>query len=145
MSAPAFSAPPILNLTQQQKMFTLIGAFLGVLLAALDQTIVATAGPSIQSDLKIDASLFGWVSTAYLVSSTVMVPIYGKLSDIFGRKPILLIGIIIFLVGSVLCGLSTQTWEIITARAIQGLGSAALFTSALAIIADMFPDRKSVV
>jgi EmrB/QacA subfamily drug resistance transporter len=142
MSAPAYSAPPIPQLTQQQKIFTLIGAFLGVLLAALDQTIVATAGPSIQADLKIEASLFGWVSTAYLVSSTVMVPIYGKLSDIFGRKPILLIGIIIFLVGSVLCGISSQTWEIIASRAIQGLGSAALFTSALAIIADMFPPTE---
>jgi EmrB/QacA subfamily drug resistance transporter len=142
MSAPAYSAPPIPQLTQQQKMFTLIGAFLGVLLAALDQTIVATAGPSIQADLRIEASLFGWVSTAYLVSSTVMVPIYGKLSDIFGRKPILLIGIIIFLVGSVLCGISSQTWEIIASRGIQGLGSAALFTSALAIIADMFPPTE---
>ncbi len=142
MSAPAYSAPPIPQLTQQQKMFTLIGAFLGVLLAALDQTIVATAGPSIQADLKIEASLFGWVSTAYLVASTVMVPIYGKLSDIFGRKPILLIGISIFLIGSVLCGISTETWEIIASRAIQGLGSAALFTSALAIIADMFPPTE---
>jgi EmrB/QacA subfamily drug resistance transporter len=142
MSAPAFSAPQIPQLTQQQKTFTLIGAFLGVLLAALDQTIVATAGPSIQADLKIEASLFGWVSTAYLVSSTVMVPIYGKLSDIFGRKPILLIGIVIFLIGSIWCGLSGQTWEIIAARAVQGLGSAALFTSALAIIADMFPPAE---
>jgi EmrB/QacA subfamily drug resistance transporter len=142
MSAPAFSAPAVPVLTRQQKIFTLIGAFLGVLLAALDQTIVATAGPSIQADLKIEASLFGWVTTAYLVSSTVMVPIYGKLSDIFGRKPILLIGIGIFLLGSVWCGLANQTWEIIAARGVQGLGSAALFTSALAIIADMFPPAE---
>jgi EmrB/QacA subfamily drug resistance transporter len=142
MSAPAFSVPPIPSLTRQQKIFTLVGAFLGVLLAALDQTIVATAGPSIQADLKIEASLFGWVTTAYLVSSTVMVPIYGKLSDIFGRKPILLVGIVIFLIGSVWCGLSGQTWEIIAARGVQGLGSAALFTSALAIIADMFPPAE---
>ncbi|MFN3266018.1 MAG: MDR family MFS transporter [Deinococcales bacterium] len=142
MSVPAFSASQIPQLTQQQKIFTLIGAFLGVLLAALDQTIVATAGPSIQADLNIEASLFGWVSTAYLVSSTVMVPIYGKLSDLFGRKPILLIGIGIFLLGSALCGISSQTWEIIAARAVQGLGSAALFTSALAIIADMFPPSE---
>ncbi len=136
------SAPVIPQLTQQQKIFTLIGAFLGVLLAALDQTIVATAGPSIQADLNIEATLFGWVTTAYLVSSTVMVPIYGKLSDIFGRKPILLIGIGIFLVGSVLCGIAAETWQIIAARGIQGLGSAALFTSALAIISDIFPPTE---
>ncbi len=142
MSAPSFPIPQIPQLTQQQKMFTLIGAFLGVLLAALDQTIVATAGPSIQADLKIEATLFGWVSTAYIVSSTVMVPIYGKLSDIFGRKPILLIGIAIFLAGSVFCGVAADTWQIIIARAIQGLGSAALFTSALAIISDMFPPQE---
>ncbi len=142
MSAPALALPQIPELTRQQKIFTLVGAFLGVLLAALDQTIVATAGPSIQADLNIEATLFGWVTTAYLVSSTVMVPIYGKLSDIFGRKPILLIGIIIFLIGSVFCGLASETWQIIAARGIQGLGSAALFTSALAIISDIFPPTE---
>lgn len=142
MAVPAYSAPPIPELTQQEKTFTLIGVFLGVLLAALDQTIVATAGPSIQADLKIPTSLFAWVTTAYIVASTVMVPIYGKLSDLFGRKLILLIGIGIFLTGSLLCGLSTQTWEIIAARAVQGLGSAALFTTALAVIADIFPPAE---
>jgi EmrB/QacA subfamily drug resistance transporter len=142
MAAPAYSAPPIAQLTQQEKTFTLIGVFLGVLLAALDQTIVATAGPKIQDDLKIPASLFVWVTTAYVVASTVMVPIYGKLSDLFGRKLILLVGIGIFLSGSLLCGLSTQTWEIIASRAIQGLGSAALFTTALAVIADIFPPAE---
>jgi EmrB/QacA subfamily drug resistance transporter len=145
MAAPTFvapPAPPVPTLTRQEKIFTLVGAFLGVLLAALDQTIVATAGPRIQSDLQIEASLFGWVTTAYLLSSTVMVPIYGKLSDIYGRKPILLIGIVIFLVGSVLCGLAPSAGFIILARGIQGLGSAALFTSALAIISDIFPPAE---
>jgi EmrB/QacA subfamily drug resistance transporter len=144
MAAPAsaYAAPPVPHLTQQEKTFTLIGVFLGVLLAALDQTIVATAGPSIQVDLKIPASLFVWVTTAYVVASTVMVPIYGKLSDLFGRKLILLVGIAIFLLGSLLSGLSTQTWEIIAARAVQGLGSAALFTTALAVIADIFPPAE---
>ena len=142
MAAPAYSAPPIPELTQQEKTFTLIGVFLGVLLAALDQTIVATAGPSIQADLKIPASLFVWVTTAYIVASTVMVPIYGKLSDLFGRKLILLIGIGIFLFGSLLCGLSNDTWAIIASRAVQGLGSAALFTTALAVIADIFPPAE---
>jgi EmrB/QacA subfamily drug resistance transporter len=135
----AYSAPSVPKLTQQQINFTLIGAFLGVLLAALDQTIVATAAPTIQKDLNIDNSLYSWITTAYLVASTVFVPIWGKLSDLYGRKPILLIGISVFLIGSVLCGLSNSAEFLIIARAIQGLGSASLFTSALAIIADIIP------
>ncbi len=135
----AYNAPAVPKLTQQQINFTLIGAFLGVLLAALDQTIVATAAPTIQRVLNIDNSLYSWITTAYLVSSTVFVPIWGKLSDLYGRKPILLIGISIFLLGSVLCGLSNTAEFLIIARALQGLGSASLFTSALAIIADIIP------
>jgi EmrB/QacA subfamily drug resistance transporter len=135
----AYNTPAVPKLTQQQINFTLIGAFLGVLLAALDQTIVATAAPTIQKDLNIDNSLYSWITTAYLVASTVFVPIWGKLSDLYGRKPILLIGISIFLIGSVLCGLSNGAEFLIIARAIQGLGSASLFTSALAIIADIIP------
>ncbi len=135
----AYTAPAVPKLTQQQINFTLIGAFLGVLLAALDQTIVATAAPTIQRVLNIDNSLYSWITTAYLVASTVFVPIWGKLSDLYGRKPILLIGISIFLIGSVLCGLSTNAEFLIIARALQGLGSASLFTSALAIIADIIP------
>ncbi len=133
---------PQIELTQQQKTFTLIGAFLGVLLAALDQTIVSTAGPTIQKALNIDNALYSWITTAYLVASTVMVPIYGKLSDLYGRKPILLIGIGIFLLGSFLCGFANSAAFLIIARAIQGLGSAALFTSALSIISDMFPPAE---
>jgi EmrB/QacA subfamily drug resistance transporter len=135
----AYNAPALPKLTQQQINFTLIGAFLGVLLAALDQTIVATAAPTIQKDLNIDNSLYSWITTAYLVASTVFVPIWGKLSDLYGRKPILLIGISVFLIGSVLCGLSNSAEFLIIARALQGLGSASLFTSALAIIADIIP------
>jgi EmrB/QacA subfamily drug resistance transporter len=138
---PAFAMPQI-ELTQQQKTFTLIGAFLGVLLAALDQTIVSTAGPTIQKALNIDNALYSWITTAYLVASTVMVPIYGKLSDLYGRKPILLIGISIFLFGSFLCGFANSAEFLIIARGIQGLGSAALFTSALSIISDMFPPAE---
>jgi EmrB/QacA subfamily drug resistance transporter len=134
-----YQAPPVPQLSQQQITFTLIGAFLGVLLAALDQTIVATAAPTIQKVLNIDNSLYSWITTSYLVFSTVMVPVWGKLSDIYGRKLILLIGIVVFLIGSVLCGLSNNAEFLIISRAIQGLGSASLFTSALAIIADIIP------
>ena len=127
------------ELTRTQKILTLSGVLLGMLLAALDQTIVSTAGPAIQRDLEIPASLYAWITTSYLVASTVLVPVYGKLSDAFGRRRILVIGIVIFLLGSALCGLSQTTLQLILARALQGVGSASLFTSAFAIVADIFP------
>ncbi|MCE9577774.1 MAG: MFS transporter [Deltaproteobacteria bacterium] len=112
---------------------------LGMFLGALDQTIVSTAGPAIKQDLGIPASLYAWLTTAYMVASTVLVPIYGKLSDLYGRKPVLLFGMSTFLVGSLACGLSTSYEMLFAARAMQGLGSAALFVIAFAVIADIFP------
>ena len=94
------------ELPKGTKVATMIGALLGLLLAALDQTIVATAGPFIQRDLSIDPGLYVWITTGYLVASTVLVPIYGKLSDIYGRRRILLIAIGIFLLGSFACGIA---------------------------------------
>lgn len=126
------------DLTTREKVFTIVGTLLAMFLAALDQTIVGTAGPAMQRDLHIAPSLYPWITTAYLVASTVMVPIYGKLSDLFGRKPILLTGVVIFLVGSLACGVSQTTWALIASRALQGIGSAALFTSAFAVVADIF-------
>ena len=130
------------QLTKAQKVFTMLGALLGLLLAALDQTIVATAGPVIQRDLKIEPALYVWITTAYLVASTVLVPIYGKLSDLYGRKRILLIAIGVFLGGSLLCGVSRTATQLIAFRAIQGAGSAGLFTSAFAVVADLFPPAE---
>ncbi|MCY1081490.1 MDR family MFS transporter [Archangium lansingense] len=134
--------PQPFELTPSQKLLTLLGVLLGMLLAALDQTIVSTAGPAIQKDLHIPASLYAWITTSYLVASTVLVPVYGKLSDAFGRRRILVIGIVIFLLGSALCGLSQTTLQLILARALQGVGSASLFTSAFAIVADIFPPSE---
>ena len=145
-------APPELHagpsFTRQEKLFTMIGTLLGLLLAALDQTIVSTAGPQIQKDLRIDPSLYTWITTSYLVASTVMVPIYGKLSDLYGRRRILMFGIVAFLVGSLLCGLSGEpfmgqflgggTGQLIAFRAVQGFGSAALFTTAFAVVSDLY-------
>lgn len=139
MSAPDDSRPPAPELTRGQKALTLVGVLLGMLLAALDQTIVATAGPVIQRDLAMPAALYAWITTAYMVSSTVLVPLWGKLSDLLGRKPVLLAGIGVFLLGSLLCGLSRGSTALIVARAVQGLGAASLFTSAFAVVADIFP------
>src|ERR1700749_3810118 len=121
------------------------------LLSALDQTIVFTAMPVIISQLH-GLELYAWVTTAYLLSSTVMVPIWGKLGDLYGRKPILLAGIGLFLFGSWLAGLAGEFGDLpllgggmiqlIVFRAVQGLGGGALFTTAFAIIADLFPPRE---
>lgn len=137
---PAMYEPE--SLSHGQKVATMIGALLGLLLAALDQTIVSTAGPFIQKDLAIAPALYVWITTAYLVASTVLVPIYGKLSDLYGRRRILLIAIGIFLAGSLACGLSQSAAQLIAFRAVQGIGSAGLFTSAFAVAADLFPPAE---
>ncbi len=139
LPAPARAPHPVVELTRQQKVFTLAGVMLGMFLGALDQTIVSTAGPAIKQDLGIPASLYAWLTTAYMVASTVLVPIYGKLSDLYGRKPVLLFGMSTFLVGSLACGLSPSYELLFAARALQGVGSAALFVIAFAVIADIFP------
>jgi MFS family permease len=120
------------------------------LLSALDQTVVSTAMPRIIAELN-GLTLYAWVTTAYLLTSTVMVPIWGKLGDIYGRKPVLLAGIGIFLAGSWLSGLSGEFGpvlgmsgmvQLIVFRALQGIGGGALFTTAFAIIADLYPPRE---
>jgi EmrB/QacA subfamily drug resistance transporter len=127
------------SLSVRDRRITLAGVMIALLLAGLDQTIVATAGPAIQRDLRIAPALYAWLTTAYLVAATVMLPIYGKLSDRFGRKPILLAGVSIFLTGSLLCGIAPDARILIAARGVQGLGAAALFTTTYAVIADLFP------
>lgn len=135
------AAPASERFSRSQKAFTLAGALLGLLLAALDQTIVATAGPTIQADLHIAPEHYPWLTTAYLVASTMMVPVWGKLSDLLGRRAVLVAGIAVFLTGSFLCGAARSTLVLILCRAVQGLGSAALFTGSLAVVADLFPPR----
>ncbi len=135
MNAPLSELP---TLTRQQKLFTLAGTLLSMFLSALDQTVVATAGPDIQRTLHLEPGLYAWITTAYLVSSTVLVPVYGRLSDLFGRKMILVVGVIIFLAASALCGISQNAAQLIAFRALQGVGSASIFTSAFAVVADLF-------
>lgn len=130
------------ELSSRERALALTGVMTALLLAGLDQTIVATAGPSIQRDLAIRPGLYAWITTAYLVASTVTLPLYGKLSDVFGRKPVLLFGIGVFLTGSLLCGVAPGTLTLLAARAVQGLGAGSLFTSALAVIADLYPPAE---
>ena len=137
--------------TREEVRFTLAAVMVVFLLSALSQTVVSTAMPIIVEQLH-GLERFAWVTTAFMLTSTVMVPIYGKLGDQFGRKPILIWGIAIFLAGSVLCGLSGEVErlpligdgmnQLIVCRAIQGIGGAALFTTAFACIADLLPPAE---
>ena len=106
---------PQIELTSGKRNAVLFAVLLGLFLSALDQNVVGTALPRIVTDLH-GSGLYTWVVTSYLLSSTITVPIYGKLSDIYGRKPLLLIGVSIFLIGSILCGLSQDMTQLILFR-----------------------------
>ena len=132
---------PSVELDVRKRTLVLIAVMLGLFLSSLDQTVVGTALPRIVTDLNGNA-LYTWVVTAYLLSSTISIPVYGKFSDVFGRKLMLLIGIVIFLVGSALSGLSQNMTELILFRGLQGLGAGALMPISLAIIGDLFTPRE---
>ncbi len=134
-------AQPDGPLTHRQIITILIGLMMGMFLAALDQTIVASAMRTIADDLK-GLSAQAWVTTAYLITSTIVTPLYGKLSDIYGRKQFFIAAITIFTLGSMLCTLATSIGTLAGYRAIQGLGAGGLFSLALAIIGDIVPPRE---
>ena len=127
--------------TRRETLLTMFGVLMVMLLASLDQTIVSTAMPRVIADLH-GFDRYTWVSTAYLLTSTVMVPIYGKLSDLFGRKPIFLFGVVVFLIGSALSGASQSMNQLIAFRALQGIGAGALMPIAIAIVGDLFTPRE---
>jgi EmrB/QacA subfamily drug resistance transporter len=136
-TTPNVADDPAIGLDRRAK-FEILGAILlALFLGALDQTVVGTALPRIVTDLGGN-DLYTWVVTIYLLTSTITVPFYGKLSDLYGRKPLLIIGITLFLVGSALSGLSQQMWQLILFRGIQGVGAGSLFPIALAVIGDLF-------
>jgi EmrB/QacA subfamily drug resistance transporter len=118
-----------------------VGLMLVMLMAALDSTIVATALPTIAADLG-GLNHISWVATAYLLAQTVVVPLYGKLGDLYGRRIVLQVGLVIFLIGSALCGLSTSFVELVVFRAVQGLGGGGLMVSAQAAIGDVVAPRN---
>jgi EmrB/QacA subfamily drug resistance transporter len=134
-------SPSLISLPPRRKLAILGAILLTMFLASLDQTVVGTALPRIVTDLN-GAALYAWVVSAYLLSSTVTVPIYGKFSDVFGRKVMLIIGVCLFLAGSWLSGASQNMNELVAFRAIQGLGAGALFPIVMAIIGDLYSPRE---
>ncbi len=130
-----------LHFTRREVLSVLSGLLLAMFLASLDQTIVATSLSTMAQDLD-GWSLMAWVVSAYLVASTVTTPIYGRLSDLYGRRPVLLVSIALFVLASVLCALSQTMPELIAARVVQGIGGGGLRSVSQAAIADVVPPRE---
>jgi EmrB/QacA subfamily drug resistance transporter len=130
-----------IKLSRRELLITFSGLLLVMLLGALDSTIVATALPTIVGELG-GLERLAWVVTAYLLAQTVVTPIYGKLGDLYGRKIVLQVGIVIFLVGSALCGASGSMLQLISFRALQGLGGGGLIVTTQAVVGDIVPPRE---
>ncbi|MBB3085087.1 MDR family MFS transporter [Geodermatophilus sabuli] len=142
-SARAASAAPDADgvFSHRQIVTILVGLMIAMFLAALDQTVVSTAIRTIADDLQ-GYDLQAWATTAFLITSTIATPLYGKLSDIYGRRPFYLFAIGVFVVGSVLCGIADSMYQLAAFRAIQGIGAGGLMSLALAIIGDIVPPRE---
>jgi EmrB/QacA subfamily drug resistance transporter len=129
------------HFTHRQILTVLSGVLLCIFLAAIDQTVVIPAVPAMAADLN-GFSHLAWIVSAYLLTSTAMTPIYGKLSDIYGRRPLLLVALVVFAIASVLCGFATSLSQLIAARALQGVGGAGLMAMAQSSIADVVSPRE---
>ncbi len=140
-AAPPAGAGPAAPFSQRQVLLIFLGLMLGMLLAALDQTIVATALPTITGDLH-GLNHIGWVVTAYLLAVAVVMPVYGKVGDLFGRKPVFQFAIVVFLLGSAASGLAHSMDQLIAFRAVQGVGAGGLMIGAQAIIGDVVSPRE---
>ncbi|CCG05387.1 MDR family MFS transporter [Blastococcus saxobsidens] len=127
--------------SHRQIVTILAGLMVAMFLAALDQTVVSTAIRTIADDLQ-GYDLQAWATTAFLITSTISTPLYGKLSDIYGRRPFYLFAITIFVVGSALCGIADSMYQLAAYRAVQGIGAGGLMSLALAIIGDLVPPRE---
>jgi EmrB/QacA subfamily drug resistance transporter len=144
MSAPAAttaSPPSSEGFTHRQILVIMSGLMMGMFLASLDQTIVSTALPTIVGDFH-HSNLLSWVITAYLLASTASTPIWGKAGDLYGRKRVFQLAILVFLIASALCGLSRNIFELIAFRGLQGIGGGGLLSLAFAIIGDVIPPRE---
>ena len=129
------------SLPRQQIVMTMAGVMLALFLSSLDQTVVSTAMPRIVADLG-GFEHYTWLTTAYLIASTVVLPITGRLTDIYGRKPFYIGGIAVFILGSVFSGLSQSMLQIIISRGFQGIGAGVMMANAFIVIGDLFPPAE---
>lgn len=129
------------NLSQKRIRFIIIGLMLSSLLSALDSTIVGTAMPKVVNELQ-GINHYAWPFTAYMLTSTISIPIFGKLADLFGRKPIYFIGVITFIVSSALCGTSNSMLQLILFRGLQGIGGGILISGSMQIVGEIFPVKE---
>src|SRR2546428_3863196 len=136
MTVPAANEP-VVELSPRERLEILGAILLALFLFALDQTVVGTALPRIVTDLRGN-DLYTWGVTVYLLTATISGPIYGKLSDLFGRRPIVIWAVSLFLISSVLAGLSQEMWQFILFRGLQGLGGGAAFPVAPAVGAGLY-------
>lgn len=141
MTQTSSAAPRPAPLSSARRMTIYVAVMAGMFMAALDMQIIATALPTIAGKLG-DIELFGWVGAAYLLATAAVTPFYGKLGDLFGRKRVFLVAIVLFTLGSLACGLAWSMPSLIGARILQGLGGGGLMTSAFAIMADLFEARE---
>src|ERR1700722_14225091 len=140
-STPAAGPAAPEAFSHRQILVIMSGLMLGLFLAALDQTIVATALPTIVGDFH-RSNLLSWVITAYLLASTASTPLWGKAGDLYGRKRVFQLAIVVFLVASALCGASQNMFELIAFRGLQGIGGGGLLSLAFAIVGDVIPPRE---
>lgn len=138
---PTVTVPHASATTGRQRALVLAGVIVGMLFAALDQTVVSTAMPRVVADLG-GLTQYAWIFTAYMLASTVTVPVYGKLSDIYGRRPFFAGGLVLFMIGSALAGTSQDMVQLIAFRAVQGLGAGGAMAVAPAIVGDIFPPAE---
>jgi EmrB/QacA subfamily drug resistance transporter len=144
MSAPATTSPTAVQegaFSHRQILVVMTGLMMGMFLASLDQTIVSTALPTIVGDFN-RADLLSWVLTAYLLASTASTPLWGKAGDLYGRKRVFQLAIVVFLLGSALCGAAQNMWELIGFRGLQGIGGGGMISLVFAIIGDVIPPRQ---
>src|SRR5438270_8164963 len=139
-SPPADGHATVAPVDQATLRAIIVGIMLAMFLSALEQTIVAPALPTIGTSLA-DIENLSWVVTAYLLSATVATPLFGKLSDIYGRRTLMLISISVFVLGSVVCALAPTVWALVLARALQGLGGGGILPLAQSVIADPLSPR----
>ncbi|MEH6939748.1 MDR family MFS transporter [Bacillus sp. JJ664] len=130
-----------MELKQTNRKYVTVGLLVAVTLAAIEGTIITTATPTITSDLS-GVNLMSWIFAAYMLAMTVTTPIYGKLSDLFGRKNLLIFGILMFVLGSILCGFAQNMGQLITFRAIQGIGAGAALPLTMTVIGDLYPYQE---